>query len=146
MTDHPSPERVKRRPSPIPPRKPFPKAVKATLLLRSGGICEAPGCNTPGKDFDHVKAVAIGGESTLENCQLLCRDCNAAKGIIEAKDAAKADRVGGRSGQQKRRRERKAREAESPSKKMGMKPWRPEGYVSPLNSKSPQYRKREFGR
>lgn len=92
-----------RRPSHIPTRKPFAKSVKAAVLKRSGGMCEDPGCDRVGTDFDHVKPVAIGGESTLENCALLCRDCNASKGIQEAKAAAKADRAGGRSGQYARR-------------------------------------------
>jgi hypothetical protein len=47
--------------------------------------------------------VAIGGDNSLDNCQLLCRPCNAAKGVTEAQDAAKADRQGGRSGQYARR-------------------------------------------
>ena len=62
-----------RRPDHIPTRKPFTKAIKAVVLKRSGGMCEAPDCTRPGKDFDHVRPVAIGGESTLENCQLLFR-------------------------------------------------------------------------
>ena len=99
---------MSRRPDHIPKRKPFPKAVKAADLKRSAGMCEAPDCNRPGKDFDHRKAVAIGGKSTEDNCQLLCRECNAAKGIQEARDAAKADRAGGRSGQHARRSRAKA--------------------------------------
>lgn len=97
-----------RRPDHIPTRKPFSKAIKAAVLKRSGGMCEAEGCNRPGKDFDHVKAVAFGGKSTEDNCQLLCRECNAEKGIQEGRDAAKADRQGGRSGQYARRQRAKA--------------------------------------
>jgi 5-methylcytosine-specific restriction endonuclease McrA len=92
-----------RRPDHIPRRKAFTKPVKAAVLQRSGGMCEAPGCDRVGRDFDHVKPVAIGGDNSYDNCQLLCRPCNAAKGIREAQDAAKADRQGGRSGQQARR-------------------------------------------
>jgi hypothetical protein len=94
---------ISRRPDHIPTRKPFSKTIKAEVLKRSAGMCEMEGCNQVGRDFDHVRPVAIGGASTLDNCQLLCRDCNAAKGIQEARDAAKADRAGGRSGQQARR-------------------------------------------
>lgn len=97
-----------RRPDHIPKRTAFPKAVKAAVLIRSGGMCEAPDCIRPGKDFDHIKPVAIGGKSTEDNCQLLCRNCNAAKGIQEAREAAKADRAGGRSGQYARRQRAKA--------------------------------------
>jgi 5-methylcytosine-specific restriction endonuclease McrA len=99
---------MSRRPDHIPARKPFPKSVKAVVLKRSGGMCEAEGCTRTGKDFDHIKPVAFGGTSTLENCQLLCRDCNAEKGIQEGRDAAKADRKGGRSGQHARRTRAKA--------------------------------------
>ncbi len=99
---------MSRRPDYLPTRKPFSKAIKAAVLKRSGGMCEAPDCNRPGKDFDHVKPVAIGGKSTEDNCQLLCRECNAAKGVQEARDAAKSDRAGGRSGQQARRARAKA--------------------------------------
>ena len=92
-----------RRPDHIEKRKPFPKAVRLAVLYRSQGVCEADGCSAVGKDFDHIKAVAVGGKSTLENCRLLCRECNAADGVLVAKAAAKADRQGGRSGQYARR-------------------------------------------
>lgn len=92
-----------RRPEWIPKRKAFPKAVKAAVLKRSGNFCEMEGCVNIGRDFDHRKPVAFGGESTLENCRLLCRDCNAALGAETATQAALADRKGGRSGQQARR-------------------------------------------
>ena len=97
-----------RRPDHIPKRKAFPKSVKVAVLNRSAGMCETPDCTNVGRDFDHRKPVAIGGKSDLQNCQFLCRKCNAAKGILEARDAAKADRAGGRSGQQARRDRAKA--------------------------------------
>jgi 5-methylcytosine-specific restriction endonuclease McrA len=97
-----------RRPDHIPTRKPFSKAIKAEVLKRSAGMCEAPDCDRVGKHFDHCKPVSIGGESTLSNCRLLCEPCNREKGIQEARDAAKADRAGGRSGQQARRARAKA--------------------------------------
>jgi 5-methylcytosine-specific restriction endonuclease McrA len=92
-----------RRPDHIPPRRAFSKTVKAAVLLRSSGMCEAPGCDRVGRDFDHVRPVATGGDNSLDNCQLLCRPCNAAKGVQEGRDAAKSDRQGGRSGQYARR-------------------------------------------
>lgn len=94
---------MSRRPDHIPRRKAFTRPVKAAVLQRSGGMCEAPGCDRVGRDFDHVRPVATGGDNSLGNCQLLCRPCNAAKGITEAQDAAKSDRQGGRSGQYARR-------------------------------------------
>lgn len=110
---------MSRRPDHIPTRKPFSKAIKAEVLKRSGGMCEAEGCNRPGKDFDHVKAVAFGGKSTEDNCQLLCRECNAEKGIQEGRDAAKADRQGGRSGQYARRQRAKANGTHRPIRSAG---------------------------
>ena len=92
-----------RRPDHIPRRKAFTKPVKAAVLQRSGGMCEAPGCTNVGRDFDHIRPCAIGGDNSLDNCQLLCRACNAKKGVQEAQEAAKADRAGGRSGQYARR-------------------------------------------
>jgi 5-methylcytosine-specific restriction endonuclease McrA len=94
---------MSRRPDHIPRRKAFTRPVKAAVLQRSNGMCEALGCTNVGRDFDHIKPVAIGGDNSLDNCQLLCRPCNAAKGVTEAQDAAKADRQGGRSGQYARR-------------------------------------------
>ena len=99
---------MSRRPDHIPRRKAFTQPVKAAVLQRSNGMCEAPGCTNVGRDFDHIKPVAIGGDNSLDNCQLLCRPCNAAKGVTEAQDAAKADRQGGRSGQYARRTRAKA--------------------------------------
>ena len=98
-----------RRPDHIAQRTPFPKAVRVAVLHRSGGFCEHPDCDKVGTDFDHIKAVALGGESTLENCQLLCREHNAAKGVTEGRIAAKADRQAGRSGQRARRERAKAK-------------------------------------
>lgn len=115
-----------RRPDHIPKRKSFPKAVKVAVLNRSAGMCEASDCTNVGRDFDHIKPVAIGGKSDLQNCQFLCRKCNAAKGILEAREAAKADRAGGRSGQQARRARAKAEGKHRPiggSRKMGTRPW-----------------------
>jgi hypothetical protein len=57
---------------------------------------------------DHVIPVAFGGESTLANGQALCVECNAAKGRLEAKMALRADKMGGRVGQQARREKAKA--------------------------------------
>lgn len=54
----------------------FPANVKDKALERSGHRCEWPGCGgmLKGKAFhyDHIKSHAMGGESTLENCQVLC--------------------------------------------------------------------------
>lgn len=92
-----------RRPDWIPKRKPFPKAVTEAVQERSGGTCEAEGCIRPGAEYDHDLPVALGGESTLENCRLLCSVHHAIKTAADVKAIAKADRASGRSGQYARR-------------------------------------------
>ena len=130
-----------RRPDHIAKRKAFPKAVKLAVLYRSQGKCEAKGCTNTGKDFDHITAVALGGESTLENCRLLCRPCNASLGVVTAKAAAKADRQAGRSGQHKRRKDRKAKGTyrgipSSPMQSRGGFQKPPPNYTTPLSKKA----------
>jgi hypothetical protein len=58
-------DRMSRRPEHIPKRKAFPKPVKAAVLQRSGGMCEAPGCDRVGRDFDHIRPVSIRAETTV---------------------------------------------------------------------------------
>lgn len=36
--------------------------------------------------FDHILAYAKGGKSTLDNCQILCVDCNLSKSDKEMRD------------------------------------------------------------
>jgi 5-methylcytosine-specific restriction endonuclease McrA len=98
-----------RRPDHIPARKAFPAKVRQAIYDRSGGECEACGVEIAPDNWhaDHVIPVAFGGESTLANGQALCQPCNAAKGRLEAKMALRADKMGGRVGQQKRRAEGK---------------------------------------
>ena len=50
------------------------------------GICANKKCPNAGKKFeieemeaDHIKAWSKGGKTTIENCQMLCRECNRAK-------------------------------------------------------------------
>ena len=59
---------VGRRTRTIPP------ALRRALELRDGG-CVHPGCNVPVSwcDVHHIIHWADGGETSLENCQLLCR-------------------------------------------------------------------------
>lgn len=66
------------------------EVIKANLEKHNGRIC----CDVCGtqlstiKDchFDHIHPFAKGGKSTLENCQLLCADCNLKKNDKELKD------------------------------------------------------------
>jgi 5-methylcytosine-specific restriction endonuclease McrA len=109
-----------RRPDHIAPRKPFSKAIRDAVTARSGGVCEKLGCLGKAAEFDHGIPVAIGGESTLENCFHLCADCHRKKSALDVKLIAKSDRAGGRSGQYARR----TRAKESGTyRKMGSRPW-----------------------
>jgi 5-methylcytosine-specific restriction endonuclease McrA len=124
-----------RRPDHIPARKPFSKAIRDAVTARSGGVCEKLGCSGKAAEFDHGIPVAIGGESTLENCFHLCADCHRKKSALDVKLIARADRAGGRSGQRARRERAKAagtyRGIASPK-------------VSPLSKESKSYMKRKF--
>lgn len=105
---------MSRRPEWIDERKPFPAAVRKAVAKRSGGVCEIEGCKEKATDFDHCPIpVAFGGPSTYENCRHLCREHNAAKGRVEAKMAIRADKMGGRIGQQARRKAGKTKKIPS---------------------------------
>lgn len=117
---------MSRRPVHIPKRRAFPKAVKVAVLNRSGGMCEAEGCNQVGKEFDHDLPVALGGPSTEDNCKLLCGGHHREKTDSDVARIAKADRQGGRSGQYAKRARAKAEGRYRPiggSRKMGTRPW-----------------------
>lgn len=61
-------------------RKEFSRSVRVAAWKRTDGHCQA--CTRPcGPDarFDHIIADALGGQPTLENCQLICRWCHDAK-------------------------------------------------------------------
>lgn len=52
------------------------------LIARDGQRCKR--CGTTEKiTVDHIVALANGGTNDLDNLQLLCRDCNSAKGARE---------------------------------------------------------------
>ncbi len=66
------------------------EVIKANLDKNGGKIC----CEICGNalssinecHFDHIYPYAKGGKSTLENCQLLCAECNLKKNDKELKD------------------------------------------------------------
>ena len=90
-------------------RKAIPKAIKAEVLRRSGGMCEAPGCGNVGRDMEHRIPVALGGENTAENLWLACVPCHRAKTSGEdIPRIAKAKRQAGETGQTARRERAKA--------------------------------------
>lgn len=64
--------------------------IKANLKKNNGSIC-CETCKTKLSSidechFDHIYPFAKGGKSTLENCQILCSDCNLRKNDKELQD------------------------------------------------------------
>ncbi len=61
--------------------------LKVQVLMRDGNRCRLCGveCNDGLHNihFDHIIPWSKGGETVLENLQVLCSDCNLAKGNIE---------------------------------------------------------------
>jgi 5-methylcytosine-specific restriction endonuclease McrA len=77
-------------------RREFPAKVKLTAWQRCGGFCEIEGCEAklrPGRfTYDHRIPDQMGGEPTLENCQVICRECDRDKTGRDQSDIAKAKR------------------------------------------------------
>jgi 5-methylcytosine-specific restriction protein A len=65
-------------------RREFPQSVRKAAWKRCGGFCEGTvdgvRCNYELRPrqftFDHIVCDALGGEPTLENCQILCPSCD----------------------------------------------------------------------
>ena len=53
---------------------------KSALHARDGGRCQVADCGRDGDTIDHVIARSRGGQTTWENCVLMCAAHNAAKG------------------------------------------------------------------
>jgi hypothetical protein len=66
-------------------------------------MCERSWCNEQASEFDHQIPVALGGGDDPENNVHLCAACHREKTNADVKVIAKADAMGGRSGQYKRR-------------------------------------------
>ena len=54
------------------------KKVKAAVRARDGGRCRVCGSNLY-LEFDHITPASVGGRSTVDNLQQLCRKCNLKK-------------------------------------------------------------------
>jgi len=59
-------------------RREFSVWVKAQAALRANGRCQGCPCRTGVGNifYDHIVPDALGGEPTLENCQVLCKTCH----------------------------------------------------------------------
>lgn len=59
--------------------------LKVQVLMRDGNKCKLCGITVTGKDmhFDHITPWSKGGETVLENLQVLCAPHNLAKGNLE---------------------------------------------------------------
>lgn len=72
----------------------FTRKIKLAAFERAGGRCEK--CTArlvPGKfRFDHILPLALGGESSLANCQCTCVTCDAPKTAEDISRIRKADR------------------------------------------------------
>jgi 5-methylcytosine-specific restriction endonuclease McrA len=60
-------------------REPIPEEVALAVHHRDGGRCAKCG-STYKLQYGHIIPVSMGGATTVENLQLLCRDCNLRKG------------------------------------------------------------------
>jgi len=58
----------------------IPDHVKAAVFKRDGGRCRQCGYMGPYIEYDHILPRSKGGSNTVENIQLLCRQCNLKKG------------------------------------------------------------------
>lgn len=76
-------------------RREFSQRVRLQAWDRSGGHCEQCGRKLmPGRyRYDHRIPDELGGEPTLENCQLLCEFCDTAKTRRDQADIAKVRHV-----------------------------------------------------
>ncbi|MGU3341591.1 HNH endonuclease signature motif containing protein [Methylobacterium mesophilicum] len=84
------------------PRREFSKAVLRAALARATGQCE--GVLTDGSrcpcslqvgrfHYDHIVPAALTEDASLENCQVLCRPCHAAKTVVDVGVIAQVRRI-----------------------------------------------------
>lgn len=62
--------------------------LKVQVLMRDGNKCKLCGITVAGENihFDHIKPWSKGGETVLENIQVLCATHNLAKGNLEYRE------------------------------------------------------------
>jgi 5-methylcytosine-specific restriction protein A len=68
----------------------FSTKVRLAAFKRCNGLCEECGAKLKvGEgEYDHVIPLALGGESIIENCQVLCVPCHRGAGAKTSKDVA----------------------------------------------------------
>lgn len=73
----------------------FTRKQRREMEARAKGCCEKCGAvlKTSEGDADHIIPVELGGESTLENGNWLCRPCHKAKTALDIKAIRKSDRA-----------------------------------------------------
>ena len=77
---------------------------KARLFERSQGKCDICGIKITGPWIaGHIIAWTLGGKTEIENGRVECMGCAKGTHNSDTKAAAKAERMGGRKGQQARR-------------------------------------------
>lgn len=54
----------------------FTAKIKIEAFKLAKGMCQNCGCRLVSAEYDHRVALALGGESTLENCEVLCKGCH----------------------------------------------------------------------
>lgn len=60
-------------------RRNFSNATKDLAWGRAGGKCELCGTTIGPFHYDHIVPDAMGGEATLDNCQVACKTCHGLK-------------------------------------------------------------------
>jgi hypothetical protein len=71
----------------LDPNRAFDTYEKVVIYRNGNGKCAKCGRQVPWDEFeaDHIFPWSLGGQTTLDNAQLLCRDCNRSKSdIVEA--------------------------------------------------------------
>lgn len=75
---------------------PIPDRVKERIAAKAGDCCAQCSRTVGGPlraEFDHLIALAIGGQNREGNIRLLCHECHAAKTKLDVKLKAKAVRI-----------------------------------------------------